>query len=194
MRLRSKWNAKNRDRSPQEIAGVMGFNAWRIAMQAVLDLENNDFQTDTQAQRLAIIWEFAAFLIHITDREMYTRMDGEERRVFISAMAKNMVQTMCDNMADLIGPGDYASDLIDTLNLRMTELSRFNYDPVEGPSFPMLRFFGEAVTAVMGERNRKWVTTHIIDIEAPDAVRVLKRNMASLLPEEKEEGGKTGSV
>ena len=184
MRLRSKWNEKNRDRSPEEIAGVMGFNAWRIAMQAVLDLENNDFQTDTQAQRLDIIWEFAAFLIHITDREMYERMDEDERRVFISAMAKNMVQTMCDNKADLIGPGDYAGELIDILNQRMSELSRFNYDTIEGPSFPMLRFFGETVTGVMGERNRKWITTHIIDIEAPDAVRVLKRNMASLLPEE----------
>jgi hypothetical protein len=188
MRIRSKWNEKNRDRSPEEIAGVLGFIAWRIAMQAVLDLENNDFQTDTQVQRLAIIWEFAAFLIHITDREMYSRMDEEERRVFISAMAKNMVQTMSDNMEDMLGAGDYRGDLINTLNQRMAELSRFNYDEKEGPSFPMLRYFGESVTAVMGERNRKWVTTHIIDIEAPDAILTLKRGMANLLPEDVEAG------
>ena len=79
MRIRSKWSAKHRDRSPEEIAGVVAFIAWRICTQAVLELENNDFQTDTQVQRLAIIWEFAAFLIHITDRMMYERMDEEER-------------------------------------------------------------------------------------------------------------------
>lgn len=184
MRIRSKWNAKNRDRTPEEIAGVLGFISWRIAMQAVLDLENNEFQTDTQVQRLAIIWEFTAFLIHITDREMYARMDEEERRIFISAMAQNMVQTMSDNMEDMLGAGDYKADLINTLNIRMGELSRFSYDEKDGPSFPMLRFFGEAVTAVMGEKNRKWVTTHIIDIEAPDAVKTLKRGMANMLPDE----------
>jgi len=188
MRIRSKWNAKNRDRSPEEIAGVLGFISWRIAMQAVLDLENNEFQTDTQVQRLAIIWEFAAFLIHVTDREMYDRMDQEERQVFITAMARNMVQTMSDNMGDILGPGDYKDDLISTLNLRMGEFARFSYDEKDGPSFPMLRFFGEAVTAVIGEKNRKWVTTHIIDIEAPDAVKTLKRGMANLLPEEEAAG------
>lgn len=184
MRIRSKWNAKNRDRTPEEIAGVLGFISWRIAMQAVLDLENNDFQTDTQVQRLAIIWEFASFLIHVTDREMYDRMDQEERQVFITAMAQNMVQTMSDNMGDILGSGDYKADLINTLNIRMGEFARFSYDVKDGPSFPMLRYFGEAVTAVIGEKNRKWVTTHIIDIEAPDAVKTLKRGMANLLPEE----------
>jgi len=84
VRIRSKWSAKNRDRSPEEIAGVVAFIAWRICTQAVLELENNGFQTDTQVQRLAIIWEFAAFLIHVTDRMMYEKMDEEERAVFIS--------------------------------------------------------------------------------------------------------------
>lgn len=184
MRIRSKWSAKNRDRTPEEIAGVVGFIAWRICTQAVLELENNDFQTDTQVQRLAIIWEFAAFLIHVTDRMMFDRMDEEERAVFISAMAKAMAQTMQDNMEDFLGNGMYKPDLINTLNLRMNEYSKFGYSEESGPSFPMLRYFGECVTAVMGERQKKWVTTQIIDIEAPDAIKTLKRGIANLLPEE----------
>ena len=184
MRIRSKWSAKNRDRTPEEIAGVVGFIAWRICTQAVLELENNDFQTDTQVQRLAIIWEFAAFLIHVTDRMMFDRMDEEERAIFISAMAKAMAQTMQDNMEDFLGNGMYKPDLINTLNLRMNEYSKFGYSEESGPSFPMLRYFGECVTAVMGERQKKWVTTQIIDIEAPDAIKTLKRGIANLLPEE----------
>jgi len=184
VRIRSKWSAKNRDRTPEEIAGVVGFIAWRICTQAVLELENNDFQTDTQVQRLAIIWEFAAFLIHVTDRMMFDRMDEEERAVFISAMAKAMAQTMQDNMEDFLGNGMYKPDLINTLNLRMNEYSKFGYSEESGPSFPMLRYFGECVTAVMGERQKKWVTTQIIDIEAPDAIKTLKRGIANLLPEE----------
>lgn len=191
MRIRSKWNAKNRDRTPEEIAGVVGFIAWRISSQAVLDLENNNFQTDTQVQRLAIIWEFAAFLIHITDRMMYGRMDEEERAVFISAMAKSMAQTMQDNMEDFLGSGMYKPDLINTLNLRMGEYAKFGYSEESGPSFPMLRLFGENVTAVMGERQKKWVTTQVIDIEAPDAIKTLKRGIGNLLPEQEESDSAT---
>jgi len=187
LRIRSKWSAKNRDRSPEEIAGVVGFIAWRICTQAVLELENNDFQTDTQVQRLAIIWEFAAFLIHVTDRMMYDRMDEEERAVFISAMAKAMAQTMQDNMEDYLGNGFYKPDLINTLNVRMNEYSKFGYSDESGPSFPMLRYFGECVTAVMGERQKKWITTQIIDIEAPDAIKTLKRGIANLLPDDEKE-------
>jgi len=187
VRIRSKWSAKNRDRTPEEIAGVVGFIAWRICTQAVLDLENNNFQTDTQVQRLAIIWEFAAFLIHITDRMMYGRMDEKERNVFISAMAKAMAQTMQDNMEDFLGNGEYKPDLINTLNLRMNEYAKFSYSDESGPSFPMLRYFGESVTAVMGERQKKWVTTQIIDIEAPDAIKILKRGIANLFPEDETE-------
>jgi len=143
LRIRSKWSAKNRDRTPEEIAGVVGFIAWRICTEAVLELENNNFQTDTQVQRLAIIWEFAAFLIHVTDRMMYDRMDEEERAVFISAMAKAMAQTMQDNMEDYLGNGFYKPDLIHTLNVRMNEYSKFGYSDESGPSFPMLRYFGE---------------------------------------------------
>lgn len=191
MRIRSKWNAKNRDRTPEEIAGVVGFIAWRISSQAVLELENNNFQTDTQVQRLAIIWEFAAFLIHITDRMMYGRMDEEERAVFISAMAKSMAQTMQDNMEDFLGSGMYKPDLINTLNLRMGEYAKFGYSDESGPSFPMLRLFGENVTAVMGERQKKWVTTQVIDIEAPDAIKTLKRGIGNLLPEQEESDSAT---
>ncbi len=187
MRIRSKWSAKNRDRTPEEIAGVVGFIAWRICTQAVLELENNNFQTDTQVQRLAIIWEFAAFLIHVTDRMMYDRMDEEERAVFISAMAKAMAQTMQDNMEDFLGNGFYKPDLINTLNIRMNEYSKFGYSDESGPSFPMLRYFGECVTAVMGERQKKWITTQIIDIEAPDAIKTLKRGIANLLPDDEDE-------
>ena len=186
MRIRTKWNEKNRDRTPEEIAGVVAFIAWRISAQAVLDLENNDFQTDTQVQRLAIIWEFAAFLIHITDRMMYERMDEEERAQFITAMAKAMAKTMQENMEDFLGSGDYRPELIQTLNLRMNEYSQFNYSEESGPSFPMLRDFGENITAVMGERQKKWVTTQVIDIEAPDAIKTLKRGISNLLPEEEQ--------
>jgi len=186
VRIRSKWSAKNRDRTPEEIAGVVGFITWRICTQAVLELENNDFQTDTQVQRLAIFWEYAAFLIHMTDRMMYGRMDAEERAIFVSAMAKAMAQTMQDNMEDVLGNGLYKPDLINTLNIRMNEYSTFSYSDASGPSFPMLRYFGECVTAVMGERQKKWITTQVIDIEAPDAIKTLKRGIANLLPEDEQ--------
>jgi hypothetical protein len=52
------------------------------------------------------------------------------------------------------------------------------------PSFQLLRFFGDRMTTVLGERQRKWVGTQVIDIEAPEAVKTLRRAISSLIPEQ----------
>jgi hypothetical protein len=48
----------------------------------------------------------------------------------------------------------------------------------------LLRYFGDRLAEVLGERQRKWVRTQVIDIEAPMAVKTLKRAVASLVPKQ----------
>ena len=52
VRIRSRWNAKGKARSLEENAGALAFIEWRIAQATLLNLENEGFQTDTQAQRV----------------------------------------------------------------------------------------------------------------------------------------------
>ena len=180
MRIKSKWNKKDKTHTVEDIAAALAFIAFRIAQNGVLSLENNDYQTDTQEQRMHIITEFLCFAIHIIDRMTIEKFDEQERMRFMTELGGKSAKHFEDNMRDLIGKGDYRQGFIDTLNQRMSDYAEFNYSEEDGPSFPMRRFFGDLVTAQMGEKNKKWVADQIIDIEVPEALQTLKRAVPNL--------------
>jgi len=181
VRVRSKWNRKDKTHSVEEIGAALAFIAFRIAQNGVLNLENNDYQTDTQAQRLQIIAEFLFFTIHLIDRMTIERFSEEDRMRFMSELAGKSAKHMEDNLRDILGKGDYRQDFIDTLNQRMSDYAEFQYDAEDGgPSFPMRRFFGDLVTRQMGEKNKRWVTDQMIDIEVPEILTTLNRSLPNL--------------
>jgi len=182
VRIKTRWNKVEKVRSIQEIVSALGFTLWRIGQGALLNLENEGFQTDTQLQRVEVMQEFMTFLIHMVDRIAYERMDDEERAEFITALARKISDYVQDNMRDIHGNGDYRTPFIERLNVCMDEYSDFAVIDHE-PSFQLLRFFGDRMTSVLGERQRQWVGTQVIDIEAPGAVKTLRRAISSLLPE-----------
>lgn len=181
MRVKSKWNKKDKTHSVEEIAGALAYIAYRIAQNGVLTLENNDYQTDTLEQRLRIISEFLYFTIHLIDRMTIDRFEDEDRMRFMTELASKSAKNIEDNMRDILGKGDYRQGFIDTLNQRMSDYAEFHYDTEEGgPSFPMRRFFGDLVTQQMGEKNKRWVTDQIIDIEVPEILTTLNRSLPNL--------------
>lgn len=180
MRIKSRWNKKGKTHSIEEIAGAVAFINWRIAGNCLLSLENNDFQTDTHAQRLEIITEFLIFTIHMIDRMTIESFDENERVRFITELVTKTAKHLEDNKRDLIGPGEYRSSFIDLLNSRIGEYSEFSYDEKDGPSFPMKRFFGDKVAEIMGEKNKKWVADQIIEIEVRDIMSHLRKSVPNL--------------
>ena len=70
MRIKSKWNKKDKTHTVEDIAAALAFIAFRIAQNGVLSLENNDYQTDTQEQRMHIITEFLG-VIHVVASNAY---------------------------------------------------------------------------------------------------------------------------
>lgn len=181
MRVKSKWSKKDKTHTVEEIGGALAFIAFRIAQNAVLSLENNDFQTDTQKQRMDIISEFLCFTIHLMDRMTIERFTEDERKRFITELAIKSAKHYEDNLRDIVGPGNYRQDFIDKLNERMNDYAEFHYDlDSGGASFPMRRFFGDLVTRQMGERNKRWVSDQVIDIEVPEIQSVLNRSVPNL--------------
>jgi hypothetical protein len=183
VRIKTRWNNKDKARSIQEIASALGFTMWRIGQAALLNMENEGFQTDTQLQRVEVMQEFMAFLIHMVDRMAYDRMDDAERTEFITSLARKLSDYVQDNTRDILGNGDYRSPFIERLNTRMDEYSEFAVIDND-PSFQLLRYFGDRMTEVLGERQRQWVGTQVIDIEAPGAMKTLRRAVSSLVPEQ----------
>lgn len=181
IRLKTKWSDKDRERSPKELAGALAFTVWRIGMEGVLNLENEGFQTESQTQRMDITAEYMAFLIHMCDRNAYDPLTDEERAVFISALALRLADFMQDNRQDEEGPGDYRSLFIELINDRMSDYADCSYSEKDGPGFSMRRTFGDHVTHKMGEKDRKWITEYVMEIETPEALATLKRATNSLL-------------
>lgn len=182
IRVKSTWNDKTRERSPDEVGSALGFNLWRIAGANVLHLENEGFQTDTYNQRLDVIAELLGFFVHVVDRMAAEKEYSEqERKDLITALALNLAKTMHDNRSDVNEEKqDYRAQFIQVLNERMAEYADFAYDEAE-PGFQMKRRVGEHVTAVMGAKDNKWVTDQIMEIEIPDALKTFKKVARNLI-------------
>lgn len=182
IRVKSTWNDKTRERSAEDVGSALGFNLWRIAGANVLHLENEGFQTDTYNQRLDVVAELLGFFVHVVDRMTSEQAYSEEkRRDLITALALNLAKTMHDNRMDVNDEKkDYKAEFVQLLNERMAEYAGFAYDNGE-PGFQMRRRCGEHVTAVMGEKDKKWVTEQIMDIEIPDALKTFKKVARNLI-------------
>ncbi len=182
MRIRSKWNLKDRERTLAETGGAMAFILWRIAQQGVLNLENEGFQTDTNSQRLDVMGEFLGFLVHVTDRMTAEWLEQDERQEFISSLAVHLASSMQENRTDAEGKGDYRQPLIDLLNKRAADYSEFSFTDNE-PGYAFRRCFGDCIRAVMGEKDNQWITDQVMDIETPEALSPLNKAIRDLFSE-----------
>ena len=179
MRVKSKWNKKGRERSLQEIGGAAAFILWRIAQQGLLNLENENFQTDTRAQRIDVITEFLSFLVHLADRMKAEDLDANERQEFISSLAQHLANQVQENRTDAQGKGEYRKPFIEVLNARAADYAECPMPDGE-PGYAMKRYFGESVRAVIGEKDNKWVTDQVMEIEVPETLPPLKKALREL--------------
>lgn len=184
IRVKSKWNNKDRVRSAREVGSALAFNLWRIAGANVLHLENEGFQTDTYNQRLDVMAELLAFFVHVVDRMVSGKEYTEEdRKDLITEMALNLSKTMHDNRQDVNKDkekADYKEPFIQMMNQRMDEYSAFSFDEGE-PGFQLRRRVGEHVQEKMGAKDNKWVTDQVMEIEIPDALKTFKQVARNLL-------------
>ncbi|AHE98843.1 hypothetical protein [Thioalkalivibrio paradoxus] len=181
LRLRGRWKQEGRERSLEDLATAAASNAWRAACNGVLNLENEGFETASRAQRLDIIEEFVAFLVLVADRQVYDRLDDDERGRFITAMALRLSELVDENRSDAQGPGPYREQFIDKLNERTGHYAECSYSEQEGPGFSMLCVLGDRVTEVLGPTNRKWAQDQVVAIDGPEAAQTFRRALKSLL-------------
>ena len=179
-RLKAKWNQKNRERTPEQIASVVGSNVWLLAADGCLNLENEGFETNTHSQRLDVITEFLAYSLHLVDRMTYGELEEDERMRFINALGVRLANLVQENREYACGQGEYRNDFVGLLNQRMDEYSECSYDSETGPGFSLKRIFGNHVMQVMGDKDKKWIPDYVIDAEAPKVLSGLKRVMTGM--------------
>jgi len=171
--VKTRWRKKGA-RTLADRAGVIGANVWKISLEIFRHMEKEEFRFGSDRLVTDVMAEFIAFLLQLADRTVYGRLSDADRATLIGESARHLAATMENNQLDLLGAGEYRKPFIDLLNARFEEYAGFDY-PGGEPGFPCLRFFAAKVSDVMAASNNKWVIEQIMDIEAPEMVRLIKK-------------------
>ena len=172
--IKTRWRNKKAPRTPDELAGVIGANIWKISIEIFKHLEKDGFRFGADRQVTAIITEFIAFLVQLTDRAVHGRSSDAARATLINAVARHLAKTMENNQLDLLGPGDYRAPFIQTLNDRFEDYAQFDYVDRD-PGYACVRYFGSKVSDAMASSDNKWVLEQMMEIEAPEMVRCIRK-------------------
>ncbi len=181
IRVKKRWNRDSGSRSLAQMANGIAGMVWKLAANVVLNLENENFETSTQGQRLDVIEEIACYLVHVCDRWAYPQSSASERETFISSLVHDMARLIEDSRFDVIGPGEYRNAFLERLNQRSGEYASFSYDEADGASFAMRCRFGDYVQAAMGARDSRWIPDYIVGREAPEIEKTIRRSLAGLV-------------
>jgi hypothetical protein len=88
---------------------------------------------------------------------------------------------MEDNRIDSEGEGEHRKVFLTILNARIGDYSSCQFSRPDGPSFVFLRLLGDHVSAVMGEKDNRWITGYVIDIAGEKLFKSLLRVLPGLL-------------
>jgi hypothetical protein len=171
--IKTRWRKKGA-RTLEDRAGVIGANLWKLSLEIFKHMENEGFRFGSDRLVTRVLSEFIAFLVQLVDRTVYGRLSEADRATLVSAVVDHLAATMENNQLDLFGPGEYRKPFIDMLNARFTDYAGFDY-PGGEPGYPCLRFFATQLSDAMASGDNKWVVEQMIDIEAPEMVRLVRR-------------------
>ncbi len=181
IRIKTRWSKENREVSMEDSVSVLAFNSWKIGMQTLLEIENQDFDINSQMQRIHILEEISAFMIQAVDRMIHGTTSDEDRAATINYYAKKMADHVHENARDFGDLDDYRSPFIQKLNDRFPVYSETRWDEdKDEPSFSMSREFASNVAAALGDRDRQWALDYLQQVLLPDFFPVFKRTIKSI--------------
>jgi len=173
--IKTRWRNKKSGHTLEERAGVIGANIWKIALTISKHLENDGFKFGSDRQVTMVFTEMIVFLVQMTDRLVYGTLSDTDRATLINALASHLAVTVENNQLDLLGPGEYKAEFINTLNQRSQEYAGFDYTEA-GPGYACLRYFAALVADAMA--GNKWVVEQMIEVETPAMMTALKKLVA----------------
>lgn len=181
IRLKTKFHTRSQ-RSPATLASVVAVLAWKLAIESLKRMRKADYDIDAGRPYFDFVCEFLAFLAVCADRVAYRELDEEGRIEFTSVLARNIGRFVEENNIMLLGeavPGESQRHFIDLFNRRAADYAEFDYAE-KGPDFGFRRFFAACLRDVLPEKDKLWVVDQAMDIEAPEALRMLEKTLNGL--------------
>jgi len=182
IRMKTRWH-QEKDRSLEELSSALSLMIWKVAANRLLEMENIGFMTHSNMQRLAIIGEFIAFLLQVTDRLVFQRLEENDRNLFVNALAKHLTRAFVDNQTDLLGKGeDDEGFFVDFLNQRTEEYAELGFIGNEA-QVDFLRHFGLQLEKLLSNtaENKHWIVQHVMELDAPQAIKSIRQTLEGLL-------------
>lgn len=191
MRVRSQWFKQGAPKSAQEQAGALGFIVWRAARQMLQHMRQAGFDIDAGPAYFAFLREVCVFLVNVLDRNAHARLGADERVAFTSALVRHVAATYDDSARDLLGPAmagsSHADALIELFNECADHYADFGAEPgtdsaTQGfvPDFAFVRYLASRLVATVPPKDERWVADQVIDIEAPEVVKIVNGAMRNL--------------
>ena len=181
VRVKKRWNQHEASRSVPQMANAISASIWKLAADVVLNLENDNFETSTQQQRVDLLEELACYEVNFSDRWLYSQSADPARAEFIDCLVRDLARLLEDSRIDVQGGEGYQPAFIDKLNQRAADYATFNYSEDEGCSFAMRCRLGEKVQQAMGARDNRWIPDYIVGRDAPAVEVALRRSLVGLV-------------
>ena len=89
LRIKTVWFRKDGEsHGAEETAGAIASIIWRLSDLAVTNLSKADFDIITPQRGFSIMAELISFMVHLTDRMLYDRVDEDQRTPMIHAQPR----------------------------------------------------------------------------------------------------------
>lgn len=185
-RVKTVWFKKEGERPVEEIATALATTIWRMADRAIDNLSKADYDIITPQRGFKIIGELTAFSVHYVDRLVFPRMSDKKRGDLVSALGVRLAEIMEQNILDFTQGAqdpdyDYQQGYIDMLNARMVEYAHYDF-PDDRPSFPALRYLSLQIREDMEKTDQSWIQDQIMDIEMPEILGTVKKQVDGFFP------------
>jgi hypothetical protein len=174
IRMKTRFRGKG-PKTVESRANVVAYNIWKIAQESCRRMEKEGFKFCDDRQVTEVVTEIIAFLVQIADRIVYGQIAEDERARFVNALGKDLAQHMANNLNEIVGAGDHAGRFINTLNARFGEYAECEFTLSGGPGYAFLRTLGDKIADAMATTDSKWVVEQVMDIEAPEAVKQIRK-------------------
>src|SRR3972149_6009704 len=162
--VKTRWRKKGA-RTLADRAGVIGANVWKISLEIFKHMEKEGFRFGSDRLVAHVLAGIIRVPLPLSPPPLSPVGGG---------CADHRAVTMETNQLDLLGPGEYRKPFIALLNARFGEYAGFEC-PGGEPGYPCVRFFATKVSDAMASSDNKWVVEQIMDIEAPEMVRVIRK-------------------
>lgn len=182
IRIRSRFHTGGRERTMAELASVVAMLSWKLAIESIKRMREAKFDIDLGRPYFDYVCETMAFHAHFADRVAFEQLAPESRGEFTTALAKRMGEAIEDNADMLLAatePDACRRYFLDVFNAAGADYAEYGCDG-KGPDFGFRRAYAARVRESMPEKDKNWVYDQVMEIEAPEGVKAIRKTLDGL--------------